>query len=300
MHDISIIRTYSNSPVFVATGRWTIDIIAGSAIRWNICVEMNEDIAVTMPSYLHPGTDYEIVLGYPTILSVIPSGTSVDNSRAAVIGGFHFAPGAHATTRSGGDDVPTINPDSIWDAGFRPACPDPRGMALVEGPDGPLWVDIYLTGRRHLDEGTSRHGAEIADGDRALPQRPGGGEFERLDYTAACAIAAHHGKRLLTHAEFAAAAYGVTERSSDDDKARLTGLSAPRTSRAGLMQATGQRWTWGHDDPEDLRPSFLGGSWLGGAVAGSRSAFLDFWPEYSDDDVGLRLASDHLTIKSIK
>ena len=51
--------------------------------------------------------------------TAIPSGDSV-------LGGFHYAPGGNAPARSGGDDVPAINPCSLWDVAFRPACADQR------------------------------------------------------------------------------------------------------------------------------------------------------------------------------
>jgi len=243
-----------------------------------------------------PGTDFAVVLTDDGNLAALAwAGDLSEHDHR--IGGFHFAPGGNATARQGGDAVPAINPDSIWDDAFRPACADPRGMALDVLPGGrKVWGDIYFTGVGHLENGTSRHGVVIADGGSNLPGKPSGGLFKVLDFQVAQQIAAHHGKRLLSFEEFASGAYGVTERSSDDDKAALTGLSMARTSRRGWHQATGQRWTWGTDgDPDDPRASLLGGSWIDRSDAGSRFAPLDYWPGSSDEGLGLRLASDHLT-----
>lgn len=241
--------------------------------------EIGMDATVALPEQLEAGADYEIVIDEQGDLIAVATGKSLS---AQALGGFHVAPGGNAPGTKGGDETPAINPLSIWDIGFRPACPDPRGMALATGPGvDPVWVDIYLTGRDHANAGTSRLDAEILD---------------YVNFAQSQDIAAQHGKRLLTFLEYATAAYGVTERSSDDAKARTTALSPARTSKFGLIQATGQRWVWGTDGhPDDPRASLFGGSWLDGSHAGSRYAYLGSWPEYSNGLVGLRLASDHLT-----
>lgn len=108
---------------------------------------------------------------------------------------------------------------------------------------------------------------------------------------------ASHGKGLLSIEEFFAAAYGVTEKSADKGDPDMTGLDAPRTSKFGLMQATGNMWVWGHDgDPDEPRASSFGGSWISGDLAGSRYAYVGVWPEYSSDDLGARGRSDHLQL----
>src|SRR5690606_5365299 len=110
-------------------------------------------------------------------------------------------------------------------------------------------------------------------------------------------ILADHGKRLPTYDEFRAAAYGVTEKSSAKSDPDVTDLDAARTSRFGLMQATGNLWIWGTDgDPDGPRPSLFGGSWFGGANAGSRCAALVYWPGYSRGDFSARGACDHLML----
>jgi hypothetical protein len=105
----------------------------------------------------------------------------------------------------------------------------------------------------------------------------------------------HHGKQLLSFEEFAAAAFGVTEKTAAGREPELTGLDAARTSRFGLMQATGNMWVWGHDgDPDEPRASILGGAWLSDGNAGSRCADLVHWAVDSFENIGARGRSDHL------
>jgi hypothetical protein len=240
---------------------------------------------------LEPGADYGVAFG--------ADGLGVEKLAVAAplqnyLGGFHYAPGGNAPARSGGDAVPAINPYSLWDANFRPSCPDPRGMTLVTAPAGAFWCDIYLTGANHLDDGTSKFGVQIADADDP-PQKPGGGRFDRFSYPIAVSVLAHHGKALLGLEEYFAAAYGVTEKTARQENPHITGLDAPRTSKFGLMQATGNVWTWGHDnDPEAPRPALFGSSWRKDGFAGSRSASLGHWPDHSHDHIGARGRCNHL------
>ncbi|NTI27632.1 hypothetical protein [Rhizobium rhizogenes] len=281
---IRIERAIASAPILFTTHKATISIVAGTIINIDGVEHRFDDGAPINLGDLVPGQNYCVSLdqaGQPFATPV-----STNPLDAHWFAGFHFAPGGCAEGRRGGDGVPAINPYSIWDIGFRPACPDPRGMTLVETKDGGrFWADIYLLGVDHRENGTSRHGTEIADG-RSLPL---------LDYRTAVGIYADHGKRLLTYDEFRTATFGVTERSSADRDPKSTGLDAARTSRAGLMQATGNLWVWGTDgDPDDPRPSLFGGSWFFGSSAGSRYAYLDFWPGHSDGLVSARGGSDHM------
>lgn len=241
------------------------------------------DETVILPA-LTAGEDYGVKLnadGKP-FASLLGPENPID---AGWIAGFHYAPGGSAEARAGGSDTPVINPYSLWDLGFRPSCADPRGMAFVAADGRHFWVDIYLLGVDHKRNGTSRCGVKIADGN----------SLDRLNYHDAVAIAAEHGKRLPTYDEFRFAAGGVTERSSADRHPKTTGLDAARTSRFGLMQATGNLWIWGTDgDPDDPRSSVFGGSWVDGSRAGSRFAYLDIFAGDSYGDLGVRAASDHL------
>jgi len=256
------------------------------------------DTEVTNALQLEAGADY-FVRTSSAAAELVKADGAPDPE---VFGGFHFAPGGNAPARAGGDAVPAINPFSLWDVGFRPSAPDPRGMAyvdpaLVPFPSivGPSWKDIYPLAQDHL-AGTSRFGAVIADGNSPPQAFDGRGTFARFDYATAVAVLAHHGKQPLSYDEFRVAAYGVTEKTAIGSDPLVTGLDAPRTSRFGLMQATGNVWQWGHDgDPDDPRASLFGGHWWGGGFAGSRQASVAYdWPGVSDGSIGARGRCDHL------
>ncbi len=288
-----LIKSDSGSPAMTVTGPTGISIKAGTTFAG---ISFLHDTPVPAPEAgFIAGTDYVVVVppsGEPCILKF----DGPNHGDQDQIGGFHFAPGGNAAARKGGDATPAINPCSVWDLHFRPACQDPRGMTLVEGISGKFWCDIYLLGRGHLVDGTSKLGARIADhNDR--PDNPDGEPFRRLDYPTAVAVMAHHGKQLLSDAEFYACAFGVTERSSNSDDPVDTCLDAPRTSKWGVIQATGNMWVWGHDgDPDTPRASLFGGSWFGGGSAGSRCAHVVSWPVDSSGLVGARGRSDHLQL----
>jgi hypothetical protein len=283
-----------SAPALIVTGLTSVSIRAGTVFGGHVFEAETPVTAIE----LEPGRDYAVVIDPDSGKPRIEDLTAV-TADPAVLGGFHFAPGGNATARAGGDDVPQINPCSLWDVAFRPACPDPRGMALVEMKDGRrFWCDIYLTGADHLANGTSSFGATIADGD-SLPQKPAGkGRFKRFDYEAACEVMAHHGKGLLSFEEFAVAAFGVAEKTAHDGNPETTQCDPARTSKFGLMQATGNMWVWGHDgDPDLPRASIFGGSWFNDDNAGSRYAYVaSYWPGNSLGIFGARGRGDHLQL----
>ncbi|MFL9829154.1 hypothetical protein ABTU92_30560, partial [Rhodoplanes sp. SY1] len=152
------------SVAFVRTAPGTVSLKAWTVIELGgILFTFAAQTAVQMPT-LTAGTDYAIYLCSDGTLRAdssftAPTGYTVANSRC--IGGFHYAPGSNAPAQAGGDATPQINPYSLWDIKFRPACSDPRGMVLIEGA---WWCDIYLTGVDHHANGTSRYNVAIADG----------------------------------------------------------------------------------------------------------------------------------------
>lgn len=292
----SLTKADPNTPAFRVEGRTGLFIKAGATLVHvdGELIPFAEETEISiLAEDLQPGRDFGIWIGQHGAIMALPDGKQPDTGTQ--IGGFHFAPGGNAAARAGGDSEPAINAFSCWDLAFRPACPDPRGMFVIDMPDGKAWVDIYKLGVDHLANGTSRFGVTIADG-RDLPQRiDGNGRYDHLDYKTAVEIMAHHGKQLLTYDEFRVAAFGVTEKSAQPRDPKITGLDAPRTSQRGMMQASGNLWDWGTDgDPDEPRASFFGGSWIDGGSAGSRCADLDYWPGYSYVDLSARGRSDHL------
>lgn len=297
-HTLGMTRRDVLSPVLAAISRTEIVIKAGTiVVTDNRPVRFDDDTPVPTGELLL-GRDYGV--GIDDSGNLFCKALTSSPTEEPLFAGFHFAPGGNAKAREGGDTAPAINPYSIWDIGFRPSCPDPRGMALVEPIRGKLfWVDIYLLDADHHEQGTSRAKAIIADG-RDLPMRlDGQSRYKRLDYATAVEIYTGHGKRLLGAEEFFAAAYGVKERTSRDDEPTVTGSlddnASDFISKWGLFDITGTMWQWGTDgDPDNPRPSFFGGSWIVGESAGSRCADLAYWPEGSDGSIGARGASDHL------
>lgn len=286
---VQIMTDYADAPILFSSADMPLGIKAGTSIfidpETKIDLSFATDTAIALLGDMRPGMDYALHLKEDGTVQVCLADAANPLQRGA-FAGFHYALGSNASARAGGDSIPQINPHSFWDIGFRPACPDPRGMELRVFPDGRLiWGDIFFLGTRHREVGTSRAGEIIATGET----------LDRLDYKTAVAILASHGKRLMTYEEFIVFVYGVTERSVAPRRPTRTGLDAPRTSAGGLMQATGNIWTWGTDgDPDDPRPSVFGGSWLVGSNAGSRFALLDYWPGDSFVSIGVRAASDHL------
>lgn len=290
----------ASAPVLAKSGRLDLIIKAGTMITTSEHPHFFDKDTPVLFDELVPGADYGVGIddnGFP-FAELLDSKPTAEK----FFGGFHFAPGGNAKARDGGDITPAINPYSIWDIGFRPACADPRGMALVETLGGKLfWADIYLLDADHHEQGTSRAKAIIADG-RDLPMKlDGQSRYRKLDYATAVEIYTGHGKRLLGAEEFFAAAYGVKERASRDSEPTVTGALDENAinfiSKWGLFDITGTMWQWGTDgDPDNPRPSIFGGSWFYGEGAGSRSAILYCWPEVSNGGFGARGASDHLNL----
>jgi len=297
---ITIGRTKADRPIIQIEDPCILSIRAGTSISIDgSTVSFDKDTPIASDKLL-AGKDYTI--GINTMGELYIKVADENPLNGKTFAGFHFAPSGNANSKNGGDGVPAINPYSLWDVGFRPSCPDPRGMAIVETSGGKLfWADIYLLGVDHLKNGTSAHGVTIADG-RDLPVRiDGNGTYERCHFATVSEIYAHHGKRLLGAEEFFAAAYGVKERASRDDEPTLTGSlednAARFVSRWGMHDITGTMWQWGTDGhPDDPRPSIFGGSWFSGSHAGSRCADLGDWAGSSYEYLGARGASDHLKL----
>jgi hypothetical protein len=263
------------------------------------------------------GTDYAVWLKTDGTLEATTSFTSPPATNARKIGGFHYAPGGNASAQAGGNSTPQINEYSFWDLNYRPACDDPRGMTLVAGG---FWSDIYLLNTNPDVNGTSKYGETIADGSSPpiIPATLGGNgstTYGSLTWFEAMSIAAAMGKKAFTQPQFMTAMYGVTEATDAGSDPGTTGLDADRTSRWGVMQATGNLWVLAQDRggpnasaswnantsgfgseysaPDVLR---LGGDWLSGVNAGSRSSTWSTPASLSHYFFGLRLVCDHLRL----
>lgn len=296
------------------------------------------DTAITMPS-LTAGTDYAIWCKTDGALEASSNHVTPPAANARRIGGFHYAPGGNASAQDGGDTTPQINAYSFWDLKWRPTCPDPRGMTLVAGR---FWADIYLCGVDHHTNGTSAYDKSIADG-AAPPKIPtafggnGSTAYSDGNWWNFAEVMTSHGKRLPTYAEFAALAYGVKEAYSIQDDPIKTGLvngvgspgtgedlnANKYTSKWGVIQATGNLWTWGSDfsyRPDGANPGWnwraytgsrgslylyndlglvaalFGGAWGNGVDSGSRASRWADCPWLSHSSISGRGVCDHLQL----
>ncbi len=329
----AFIKTDSSTVAFTRTGFATVS--TGQQIYVEVAdlvIAFASATAVTMPA-LAVGTDYAIYACSDGTLRAdasfsAPTGYTTANSRQ--IGGFHYAPGANATAKNtGGDISPQINPYSLWDLKFRPACADPRGMALVSGK---FWSDIYILGINHITDGTSKYNVAMATG-TAPPKIPtlyggnGTTAYTGGDWFSLRETLMAYGKRFPKYGEFAALAFGVLEKVScgpaTGGAAPLTGQNNTGytstwnafTSLFGIIQAAGNLWVWGEDfggpygaasfadtpdargqwyDPPDA--AIFGGSWSNGISSGSRASNWNSAPSSSTAAIGARGVCDHLIL----
>ncbi len=313
------------SVAFTRTANGAVSLKAGTVIELaGILYTFSADTAVQMPA-LVAGTDYAVYLCNDGALRADASFTAATGFTATSsrqIGGFHYAPGGNAAARAGGDATPQINPYSLWDIKFRPACADPRGMTLVAGS---FWSDIYLTGVDHHLNGTSKYNVAIADGSSPpkIPASFGGNgstTYSTFNWWEAEEVMQDHGKDLMSYGEFAAAAFGSTELSPSGTDPGSTILRQAYTSKWGLMLATGNMWVWSRDfsyrtganaegwkdvgtgrgslylmNDIGLVAAIFGGNW--GELAadcGSRASSWGSYPWSSLGGIGARGRCDHL------
>jgi hypothetical protein len=310
----------------------TISLKAGTVIELNGWLHVfSSDTPVVLPA-LTAGVDYAIYVCVDGSVRADASFTAPAGYTAAEarqIGGFHYALGAGAAAQAGGGSSPVINPYSVWDQRWRPKCPDPRGMALINNT---FWADIYLCGVDHHVNGTSAYNVTIADGSSPPKVHPvfggnGTTTYGSFTWYEANELMKGHGKGLPDQGEFAALAYGVTEAGSIGVEPSLTALDALRTSKWGIMQATGNMWVWGRDfgfipsgadfaallansakaqtegrgsvytfGSSGLCVAIFGGNWSFGSYSGSRSSSWNItpWNSLNSSIFGARGRSDHL------
>jgi hypothetical protein len=321
--DIPFSRHFAKSNVaicaFAKTGLFNVSTAAAFTAEVNSQVySIAASTAVTMPGSATAGTDYAIWLRPDGVLECTSNFTTPPVANSRQLGGFHYAPGGNASGTSGGNTTPQINEFSMWDLKFRPACADPRGMALVA--DG-FWTDIYLLGVDHHINGSSKFNVTIADGS-SPPKRPlafgGNGTlaYGSLNWWEAAEVMRSHGKRLPTYSEFVALAYGTTEASSGGTDPVSTILRNAYTSKWGVMLASGNLWTWGDEfgggaaaaswtantggrgSTYQMENAVLfGGYWNGGAFSGSRCSDWSASPTVSGNSISARGVCDHLRLE---
>jgi len=309
-------KTNSSAVLFTKTGNFTAEIgqefyaeVGGTILT------IANGTSITMPTAT-TGTDYAVWLKPDGALQATTSFVTPPIANARKIGGFHYAPGSNATAQAGGNTTPQINEYSFWDLNYRPACNDPRGMTCVAGS---FWSDIYFLNTNPDVNGTSKYGVTIADGSSPpiTPLALGGNgstTFGSLTWFESMSIATAMGKKAFTQPEFMTATYGVTETTSRGTDPVNTGLDAPRTSKWGVMQATGNLWIWAQDrggsyetgrapntkgfGSEFNAPNtlLLGAGWGDSADAGSRSSRWDISASFSGSLSSVRCACDHLQV----
>ncbi|MCE7028181.1 DUF2793 domain-containing protein [Jiella avicenniae] len=251
----------AGSVAFARTGSGTLELKAGSYVEVAGFVHgFAAPTSVQMPA-LAAGTDYAVyVCSDGTVRAdaglVAPAGFTAADSRK--IGGFHYAAGGNAPGyNAGGDTTPQINPYSLWDLKWRPACADPRGMALVAGR---FWCDVYLTGVDAGLYGSSRSGVAVATG-AAPPKIPvafggdGTATYGSFTWYEAVELLASVGKGLLDYDDYVVAAFGTTEAATRGNNPFTTGLGTTNagstnsdqkfTSIWGIIQSSGCYYTWG-------------------------------------------------------
>jgi hypothetical protein len=247
--------------------------------------------------------------------TTVPDGFTADTSRK--IGGFHY--GRVRTTAQAYDASATLStqiiPNSVWDLQHRPKC-DPTGM--VEVIPGAVWMDIYLASQ----DGTAWPDTIPLSEYNATPLTGGDGYNVYYDYARLCRNA---GKRMATHAEWIAAAYGVPQGATGNNSRQNTGNHSgygfEAVSSLNMDQPSGNVWQtladlfdrrhdndgWkddlntGKDGGEDhgqwygsdLRIIRAGGYWNAGAEAGARCIRRSS-PWFADSIGGLRAACDSL------
>ena len=311
--------------LFYKTAAATISIVAGSVLNGHL---YEAATAVTMPSHTN-NTDYAIWQN-PTTGALVGDASFTTAPAGAtggsIVGGYHYIPSGRPTAVNNGSPTAAaeILEFSLWDLTWRPACPDPRGMACIEGG---FWMDLYLCGATSYAGSTfsavpsSRIGLTIADGSSPplIPAQYGGNgstAYGNGKWFTFAEVAASFGKRLPRWQEFSAAAFGAPEASSRGSDPGT--VQWERVSKFGLAQATGVMWQWGQETAIGAAPSayttgtetdgrgqvygsstvavLLGGSWGDTSNSGSRCASWVYTPWGSLSFIGARFCSNHLVL----
>ncbi len=292
-----------------------------------------------MPGSFSNNVDYAI-WQHPTTGALVADASFTSAPAGAtggsIVGGFHHIPSGRPTAVNNGSPTAAaeILEYSIWDLTWRPACPDPRGMACV---DERFWCDLYFCGSTSYAGSdftavpSSKIGLTIAD-ENAPPLVPafygGDGSTNYADSSTLekgcwydfCEVASSFGKRLLTMSEFQVAAFGAPEAGSRGTDPGT--VIWERASKWGLAQATGTLYSWGADlmfrdvnsqtfgwrtgvtrgrgdvyqqgNDDSLVAVRLGGDWGAGSNSGSRTSHWGSQPWFASIGISARFAAEHL------
>lgn len=315
-------------PLFSKTAATTISVAAGAVLNGQYYASAT---AVTMGTHTN-NTDMAI-WQHPTTGALVSDASFVTAPAGAtggsIVGGYHYIPSGRPTAFDNGSPTSTaeILEYSIWDLTWRPTCPDPRGMACI---DGRFWCDLYLCGSTSYATTafsavpSSKIGLTIADNSSPalIPSFYGGNGSTVYSLTGGnnpgswynfAEVAHSFGKRFMHSWEFQAAAFGAPEAGSRGSDPGT--VIWERASKWGLAQATGTMYVWAvervgiytsssntntggrgteyADAPRALR---VGGAWHGGAASGSRNAVWGDVPSNGSSDIGARFAAEHLVL----
>jgi len=315
-------------PLFTKTAATTLSVVADCSLNGFFYASAT---AVTMGTHTN-NTDMAI-WQHPTTGALVSDASFTTAPAGAtggsIVAGYHYIPSGRPTAFNSGSPTATaeILEYSIWDLTWRPECPDPRGMANI---DGRFWCDLYLCGKTSYAGTTfsavpsSKIGLTIADNsDPALiPSFYGGNGSTAYTLTGGnnpgswynfAEVAHSFGKRFMWSWEFQAAAFGAPEAGSRGTDPGT--VIWERQSKWGLAQATGTLVVWGAERvgiytsgsntntggrgtefADAPRAVFLGGVWHNGGDSGSRSADWANVPSYGDGSRGARFAAGHLTL----
>ena len=315
-------------PLFTKTAATTLSVVADCSLNGFFYASAT---AVTMGTHTN-NTDMAI-WQHPTTGALVSDASFTTAPAGAtggsIVAGYHYIPSGRPTAFNSGSPTATaeILEYSIWDLTWRPECPDPRGMANI---DGRFWCDLYLCGKTSYAGTTfsavpsSKIGLTIADNsDPALiPSFYGGNGSTAYTLTGGnnpgswynfAEVAHSFGKRFMWSWEFQAAAFGAPEAGSRGTDPGT--VIWERQSKWGLAQATGTLVVWGAERvgiytsgsntntggrgtefADAPRAVVLGGDWSAGGASGSRYASWAFVPSNGGSNFGARFAAGHLTL----
>ena len=315
--------------LFYKTSATEISVVAYSVLNG---APYDVNTAVTPPASHTNNTDYAI-WQHPSTGALVADASFTTAPAAAVggsiVGGYHYIPSGRPTAFDNGSPTAAaeILEYSIWDLTWRPECPDPRGMANI---DGRLWADLYLAGATSYAGTTfsavpsSKIGLTIADNSSPalIPSFYGGNGSTAYSLVSgnnpgswynAAEVAHSFGKRLPWSWEFQALAYGAPEASSRGSDPGVT--TWERISKWGCAQSTGVMLQWGAERVgiytsgsntntggrgteyvDAPRAVLLGGYWSDGALSGSRCAAWGDVPSDGYASLGSRFVAGHLCL----